>query len=59
MKFHGRIIINPQEKKLLIGLIKNSVIFQNPQDNIYCVVIYYAESSNNVVNVYNDKRISF
>lgn len=36
MKFHGRIITNPQEKKLLIGLIKNSVIFQNPQDYILC-----------------------
>lgn len=55
MKLHGRIITNPQEEKLLIGIQLYCKILKIT----YCAVIYYAESSNNVVNVYNDKRISF
>lgn len=54
-----KVLTNPQAEKLLLGVIKNSVIFKNPQDYRLCRDTYYVESFNNVVNVYQDKRISF
>lgn len=55
-----KVITNPQaEKKLFICVIKNSVIFKTPQDYRLCRDNYFVESFNNVVNVYQDKRISF
>lgn len=54
-----KVITDPRAEKLLLGVIKNSVVFKNPQDYRLCRDTYYVESFNNVVNVYQDKRISF
>lgn len=54
-----KVITNPRAEKIFIGVIKNSVIFKHPQDYRLCRDTYYVESLNNVVNVYQDKRISF
>jgi hypothetical protein len=54
-----KVITNPHAEKLLLNVIKNSVIFKNPQDCRLCRDTFYVESFNNVINVYQDKRISF
>lgn len=54
-----KVLTNPQAYKLLLG-VKNSVILKkHPQDYRLCRDIYYVESFYNVVNVHQDKRISF
>lgn len=54
-----KVITDPRAEKLLLGVIKNSVIFKHPHDYRLCKDTFYVESFNNVVNVYQDKRISF
>ena len=54
-----KVITDPRAEKLLLEVIKNSVVFKNPQDYRLCRDTYYVESFNDVVNVYQDKRISF
>ena len=58
-RFHERLKLIHEQKKLLLGVINNSVVFKNPQDYKLCRDTYYVESFNNIVNVYQDKRISF
>ena len=58
-KISRKVLTDPRAEKVLLGVIKNSVVFKNPQDYRLCRDTYYVESFNNVVNVYQDKRISF
>lgn len=51
-----KVSTNPQTEKLLLG---EFIILKNPQDYRLCRDTYCVESFNNVVNVYQDKRISF
>jgi hypothetical protein len=45
------------EKCLLIDLSSN--IYKHPEDYIYGRDTFYVESFNNVINVYQNKRIAF
>lgn len=54
-----KVLTDPRAEKLLLGVIKNSVIFKHPHDYRLCKDTFYVESFNYVVNVYQDKRISF
>ena len=53
------VITNPKAAKLLKTSIENSVIYKSPQDYILARDTPYVESFNNVMNIFQDKRISF
>ncbi|KAK3091924.1 hypothetical protein FSP39_023755 [Pinctada imbricata] len=53
------VITDPKAEKLLKDILRNSTIFKYPGDYILAKDTFYVESFNNVVNVYQDKRISF
>lgn len=46
-----KVITNPQAEKILIGVIKNSVILKNPQDYRLCRDTYHVESFNNSLSL--------
>ena len=46
-------------EQLLVKVILNSNIFRYPQDYILGRDTFYVESFNNVMNIYQDKRIAF
>ena len=46
-------------KKLLENALKGSVIFKHPEDYILGKDTFYVESFNNVMNIFQDKRIVF
>ncbi|KAK3083302.1 hypothetical protein FSP39_018873 [Pinctada imbricata] len=53
------VITDPKAEKLLKDILRNSTIYKYPGDYILAKDTFYVESFNNVVNVYQDKRISF
>lgn len=53
------VLTKPIAEKLLLGVIKNSVIFKSPGDYILARDTSYVESFNNTMNMFQDKRISF
>ena len=53
------VITNPKAEKMLKATIENSVIYKSPQDYILARDTSYVESFNNVMNIFQDKRISF
>ena len=52
-------ITKPLAKKLLVNAILSSNIYKHPEDYIYGRDTFYVESFNNVINVYQNKRIAF
>lgn len=52
-------ITNPKAEKLLLQTITNSNIYKHAEDYRLGKGTSYVESFNNVLNVYQDKRISF
>ena len=54
-----QVITNPKAEKMLEGVIKSSAIFKNPEDFVLACDTSYVESFNNVMNIFQDKRISF
>lgn len=56
----SRIVISSScAEKLLLGVIMKSNIYRYPEDYILCRETAYVESFNNVINIYQDKRIAF
>ena len=56
----SRVVIDDSVgEKLLSGVIRNSLIFKNPRDFRFAKDTYMVESFNNVLNIYEDKRIVF
>ena len=53
------VITNPKAEKMLKITIENSVIYKSLQDYILARDTSYVESFNNVINIFQDKRISF
>ena len=53
------VITNPKAEKLLQTTIENSVMYKSPQDYVLARDTSYVESFNNVMNNFQDKRISF
>ena len=53
------VITNPKAEKSLENVIQSSVIFHNPEDFVLARDYYYEESFNNVMNIFQDKRIYF
>ena len=53
------VLTDPVAEKLLVKVILNSSIFRYPQDYILGRDTFYVESFNNVMNIYQDKRIAF
>jgi hypothetical protein len=46
-------------EELLVKVILNSNIFRYPQDYIFGRDTFYVESFNDVINIYQGKRIAF
>ncbi|CAC5424311.1 unnamed protein product [Mytilus coruscus] len=53
------VLTDPVAEKLLLGVLLNSNIFKYPQDYVLGKDTFYVESFNNVLNIYQDKRIAF
>ena len=53
------VITKPLAEKLLVNAILSSNIYKHPEDYIYGRDTFYVESFNNVINVYQNKRIAF
>ena len=53
------VIESPVAEKLLHGVIKNSMIYKNPNDFRLGRDTFFVESFNNTLNIYEDKRIAF
>ncbi|CAC5390215.1 unnamed protein product [Mytilus coruscus] len=53
------VLTDPVAEKLLLGVLLNSNIFKYPQDYVLGKDTFYVESFNNVINIYQDKRIAF
>ena len=53
------VLTDPVAEKLLVKVILKSNIFRYPQDYILGRDTFYVESFNNVMNIYQDKRIAF
>ena len=54
-----KVITDPKAEKVLLGVIKNSLVYKHPEDYVPCHDTFYVEGFNNVINIYQDKRISF
>lgn len=54
-----RIITTFIAEKLLGDAIRRTVVYKSPGDFIYSLDTYYVESFNNVLNIFQDKRINF
>ena len=54
-----QVITNPKAEKMLECVINNSAIFKSPDDFVLARDTSYVESFNNVMNIFQDKRISF
>ncbi|VDI45471.1 Hypothetical predicted protein [Mytilus galloprovincialis] len=52
-------VTDPVAEKLLLGILLNSTIFKYPQDYVLGKDTFYVESFNNVINIYQDRRIAF
>ena len=53
------VLTSPKAKKLLESVIRRSTIYQYPADYILAKDTFYVESFNNVMNIFQDKRICF
>ena len=53
------VITNPKAEMLLKTAIENLIIYKSPQDYILARDTSYVENFNNVMNIFQDKRISF
>ena len=53
------VLTSKMAKKLLEKALKESVIYKYPEDYILGKDTFYVESFNNVMNVFQDKRIAF
>lgn len=53
------VLTSKHAKKLLDKTIKECVIYKYPQDYVLGKDTFYVESFNNVMNIFQDKRISF
>lgn len=53
------VITNPKAEKALTKAIEDSVIFKYPEDYVLARDTSYVESFNNVMNIFQDKRIAF
>ncbi|CAG2188781.1 unnamed protein product [Mytilus edulis] len=53
------VLTNLKARKILEIAIKSSTIYKYPQDYILAKDTFYVESFNNVVNIFQDKRICF
>jgi hypothetical protein len=51
------VITNGKAKNMLENVIRKSTIYQHPQDYILGKDTFYVESFNNVMNIFQDKRI--
>ena len=54
----SKVITNPKEDRMLEGIIDNSDIFKRPYDIVLARDTSYVESFNNVMNTFQDKRMS-
>ena len=53
------VVTNPKADKLLRNAIEGSVIYKSPHDYVLARDTSYVESFNNVMNIFQDKRIAF
>ena len=53
------VISDPKAEKLLSDAIRKSVVYRNPADFALAKETHFVESFNNVMNMFQDKRISF
>ena len=53
------VITNPKAEKLLQMASEKSVMYKSPQDYVLARDTSYVESFNSVMNIFQDKRISF
>lgn len=53
------VITNPKAEKMLQNVIEQSVIYKSPEDYVLAKDTSYVESFNNVMNIFQDKRICF
>ena len=53
------VITNPKAEKCLEKVIEASVIYKHPEDFVLARDSSYVESFNNVMNIFQDKRICF
>jgi hypothetical protein len=53
------VITSSKAKKLLDSVIRRSTIYKAPGDYVSAKDTFYVESFNNVINIFQDKRISF
>ncbi|CAC5422464.1 unnamed protein product [Mytilus coruscus] len=53
------VLTDPVAEKLLLGVLLNSNISKYPKDYVLGKNTFYVESFNNVINIYQDKRIAF
>ncbi|OWF48170.1 hypothetical protein KP79_PYT14453 [Mizuhopecten yessoensis] len=49
----------PKAERLLIGILTNSTLCKHAEDYRLGRDTFYVESFNNVINIYQDKRIAF
>ena len=54
-----QVITNPKAEKMLESVIHSSAIFKSLDDFVLARDTSYVESFNNVINIFQDKRISF
>ena len=54
-----KVITNPIAKQLLEKVVKSCTIYKNASSFAYAKDTHYVESFNNVINICQDKRISF
>ena len=54
-----QILTDPVAKALLGNSLRKTAVYLHPKDYIHAMDTYYVESFNNVLNVFQDKRISF
>lgn len=53
------VLTNPKADKALLSAIHSSVIYKSPGDYVMAKDSHYVESFNNVLNVFQDKRVNF
>jgi len=54
-----KVLTDPKAEKMLMGVITRSTVHKDPRSYTLARDIFYVESFNNTMNVFQDKRISF
>lgn len=54
-----KVITDPKTEHMLLQCIKKSTVYKDPENYVLGKNTYHVESFNNVMNIFQDKRISF